>query len=53
MTKKEEKEERKEEENSTECPNKDCDRCDAQRRYEIAKLNAELIIEEAEKRESC
>ena len=53
MTKKEEKEERKEDEERPECTNKDCARCDAQRRYEIAKMNAELIIEEAEERDIC
>ena len=53
MTKKEEKEERKEEKHPDECAAQNCARCDAQRRYEIAKLNAELINEEAEKRDAC
>ncbi len=57
MTKKTDKDECKEEcekeVQPEECSSKDCAACDAKRRYEIALMNAELIIQEAEDREAC
>jgi hypothetical protein len=55
MTKKPEKEDSKEkaEEQRRQCSIPNCTRCDAERRHELAKINAELIIQEAEQHDMC
>lgn len=55
MTKKSNKKEHKDKEQQQhkECPNADCAQCDARRRHELALLNAEVMIQEAEKRNTC
>jgi hypothetical protein len=54
LTKKADKEEHKNDTlEADEYVREDCSACEAQRRREVALINAELIIQEAENRSKC